>query len=169
MASLDPLYVELSFSPTIELIVIVREFVTSFYERALVDADTTSRVAVATHELLENACKYSLDGATNLRIELGSDRATVRIRLRNRASPEHIANLQERFALMRDCPDPTEYYQRMMVACVHRNEGSGLGLARIRAEAELELALETEGDVLTLHAETASSRHPAHAPSPPVA
>ena len=154
MASLEHISVEMSFSPTVELIDVVREFVSSFHARARVDLDTTSRVALATHELLENACKYSLDGVTNLRIELGRDRATVRIRLRNRASPEHIANLQERFARMKDFPDPAGYYQRMMVVCTQRNDGSGLGLARIRAEAELELALELDGDLLTIHAET---------------
>ena len=142
------------FSPTVELISLVRQFVTSFYERSLVEPDTTSRVALATHELLENACKYSIDGETRIRIELGAGRSTIGIRISNRTNRGHIANLQERFAMMKQFPDPADYYRQMMAAAVRRKDGSGLGLARIRAEADMVLAMELDGDRLTIIADT---------------
>lgn len=158
--SFGNLYLEMHFSPTIEIISLVRQFVSSFYERSLVDPETTSRVALATHELLENACKYSIDGETKIRIELGAGRSTIRIRLTNRASQEHIASLQEQFAMMNQFPDPADYYRRMMVAAVRRNDGSGLGLARLRAEADMVLAMEVDGDRLSIVADTTLAAGP---------
>ena len=109
MSSFDGLFLEMRFSPNIEIIALRRAFVAAFYERSLFDPDTTSRVALATHELVENACKYSIGGETSLRIDLGAGRTTVRIRLSNRTLPEHIANLQERFPRMKEVPDAAEY------------------------------------------------------------
>ncbi len=53
----EPIYIELRFSPSPELIPVVRRFVSAFYERLLSQADAASRLALATHELLENTCK----------------------------------------------------------------------------------------------------------------
>jgi anti-sigma regulatory factor (Ser/Thr protein kinase) len=61
---------ELNFRPNVALVSVVRRFVTEFYQRFLSDADGTSRVALATHELLENAVRYSKDGETTIRIEV---------------------------------------------------------------------------------------------------
>ena len=145
---------ELTFSPNVELISVVRRFVSAFYDQILEDPDTASRLAVATHELLENACKYASDGKTTLSIEFIREGAGVRIVLSNRAAPEQIADLSERFVEMAECPDPDLYYQRMMTRSMKQKSGSGLGLARIRAEAEMTLAFRCDGDCLYLIAET---------------
>src|SRR5262245_22649655 len=83
---------EVFFRPNCELVSLVRRFVSEFYERILGDPDTVSRLALATHELLENAVKYSTDGATTLCISVDpKDGARfVSIRIRNRASVDDI-------------------------------------------------------------------------------
>src|SRR5437660_1066565 len=62
---------ELTLRPNLELVATVRLFVESFYHRTLSDEELSGRLAIATHELLENAVKYSVDGETSLRIEIG--------------------------------------------------------------------------------------------------
>src|SRR5947209_8429255 len=79
-----PAYFELNFRPNVALVSVVRRFVNEFYQRFLSDPDATSRLALATHELLENAVKYSKDGETTIRIELEhSTPKVVRLELKN--------------------------------------------------------------------------------------
>src|SRR5215217_7663315 len=59
---------ELAFSPNMRLIAVVRRFVSEFYNQVLSDPETTSRLTLASHELLENAVKYSFDGNTCIQI-----------------------------------------------------------------------------------------------------
>lgn len=147
---------ELDFRPNFELISIVRRFVSDFYDKMLNDRDAVSRVALATHELLENAVKYSLDGATSLSItvEPGDGQSLVRVRISNSASPKHIASIQALFAEMQRYADPFEHYQMAMERTAKQVEGSGLGLLRIRAEGEMRMTHTLEGDVLCIVAET---------------
>jgi hypothetical protein len=145
-------YCELLFKPSAALISVVRRFVTDFYDRVLEDDEDASRVALATHELLENAVKYSLDGAATLRIELldkdDSPECIAIVRTFNRTSKEQIAILQERFAEIQNMGDPNAYYQTLMRRNMKRvgDSSGGLGLARIAAEALMSLSLDLEGD-----------------------
>src|SRR5689334_7637909 len=94
---------ELQFRPSATLIQVVRRFVFDFYEGVLDDPDTVARVALATHELLENAVKYSLDGATELSLgieELEGGTREVALRLRNRAAASDVEALTALFAEM---------------------------------------------------------------------
>ena len=147
---------ELIFRPNVELVSIVRRFVSDFYKRILGDLDSVSRLALATHELLENAVKYSLDGATKLSITVdrGDAGTSVTIRIQNRADEPNIRKLGAVFEGMRRVPDSFEYYQSVMEAVSREPEGSGLGLARVCAEAEMKMGLEVEGDAVTIVAET---------------
>jgi anti-sigma regulatory factor (Ser/Thr protein kinase) len=147
-------YFELTFRPNVELISVVRRFVSSFYEQILSDPDATSRIALATHELLENATKYSTDGETTIRIEVTATCAAIRIRIWNRTHREHIGILRERFEEMVQSPDPFAYYQLLMGRTAKRRDGSGLGLARLRAEADMELSCEIEDDRVCIVADT---------------
>src|SRR5262245_10089429 len=92
---MDSAYFELRFRPNIELVSVVRRFVTDFYERFLSDPEGTSRVALATHEMLENAVKYSKDGETRIRIDVERDLGRIKIGLRNRAEPHHAKAIRE--------------------------------------------------------------------------
>ena len=66
-------YVEMRFSPSVELIDLVRRFIADFYHRLTDDRVLRDRLAVATHELLENCVRYSLDGEAKVRVEVSPE------------------------------------------------------------------------------------------------
>jgi hypothetical protein len=150
-------YVELNFRPNVQLVSVVRRFVSEFYQRTLSDPDGTSRVALATHELLENAVKYSKDGETTIRIEIQADAAprTVSIMLRNRAEVQHIAAIKEIVDGISARSDAFAFYQDLIASKARNKEGSGLGLARICAEGEMKVTFDVvDSDLVVLEATT---------------
>jgi len=148
-----PARVELEFGPSLEVISVVRRFVGDFYGHVL-DEDLTSRMALATHEMLENAVKYSTRGETRLSItvEPPAARARVMIQTTNRATTENLRFVAEAIEEMKRSQDPFTYYQEAMRRSARRSEGSGLGLARVRAEAEMSLDCDISDERLTLTA-----------------
>ncbi len=148
----ERVYFELVFRPSVVLTTSVRRFVSDFYERVLDDEDSTSRLAMATQELLENAVKYGSHGETVLRIEVLRSEGLVRIHTSNRSDALNIAILERRISEMRSAADPFGFYQRLLRATVHEPAGSGLGLARIRCEGEMEVDLTVEGDRVAINA-----------------
>ena len=150
-------YFELNFKPNVALVSVVRRFVTEFYQKFLDDPDGTSRVALATHELLENAVKYSKDGETTIRIEVvRSLPKVVRIVLRNRAEPTHIAAMREIVDGIAQAADVLAYFQQLIKRKAKLREGSGLGLARICAEGEMAVTYRVaDGDLIEMEASTA--------------
>jgi hypothetical protein len=150
-------YFELSFCPSLALVSTVRRFVATFYENVLTDPDVTSRVALAAHELLENAVKYSIDGETNVRVDVmpdadGGELLHVCIRTRNKSTSENIALLQDAFRDMHGTSDPLVFYTELMQRKSKSAQGGGLGLGRIAAEAEMALAMSVDGDFVEIRA-----------------
>jgi len=143
---------ELAFRPNVQLINVVRRFVSDFYDEVIGDPDMVSRLALATHELLENAVRYSTDGETIIRIYIvpTDDGDELTIRMENRAEERHHATLGELFEEMNAAEDAMDHYCGVMRRNAKREDGSGLGLARIRAEAEMSLDYEVEGDRVTI-------------------
>src|SRR5262249_37516736 len=62
--------VRLSEAPRPSLASTARRFVHELCNSLLTDPDASSRVALATHELIENLSKYSCGGPTTLDVEL---------------------------------------------------------------------------------------------------
>jgi two-component sensor histidine kinase len=145
---------ELTFGPTMSLIRLVRQFICDFYNKML-DRETTQMVAIATHELLENALKYSEERRATLNIEVLPNESGQRvvIQIRNRSGEEHIRPLQALLERMNRAPDAMEHYVTLMRETSKRKEGSGLGLARLRAEAGMDLDLELEGTQVCITAQ----------------
>jgi two-component sensor histidine kinase len=140
---------ELIFRPNIELISVVRKFVESFYREILDHDDITFRLALATHELLENAVKYSSNGETIIRIAIHRSDAKEKRVVIETSNKAHEANQQALLALFEEMNaehDAFAYYQKLMQRSVKRRDGSGLGIARIRAEAEMSVRLNLEHD-----------------------
>jgi hypothetical protein len=153
LGSTNGVSLSLEFRPYIELVTCAREFVADFYEELLDDADAVSRLALATHELLENVIKYSSDGRSQFAIDVfenGGERI-VRIRARNRTTPERARELAQLVEEIASTPDAFQMYQQFMRRSAARDDGgSGLGLARIRAEAEMSLRCDVAGDEVTI-------------------
>jgi hypothetical protein len=135
-------YFHLTFRPNIKLVSTVRRFIAEFFRRILADQELSSRLALATHELLENAVAYSADHETSVRIEVANN--ALNVKTWNVSSPERIAALRETIDEMNNAKDRDQHYQDMLQRASRRTDGSGLGLARIRAEAEMTLSYEID-------------------------
>jgi hypothetical protein len=146
---------ELTFRPDLELVTSVRDFVETLYRRILQDGTLSGRVAIATHELLENAVKYSADGQTQLRVEVTptAGARAISIRTRNRADARHVSTLLGYLGELRKSDDPDAYYLQRMRQAARNTQVSQLGLARVRCEAEMQLSCIVEGNTVTIHAE----------------
>jgi len=137
-------YFHVSFRPNVRLVSTVRRFTEEFYQRMLGDQEISERVALATHELLENAVAYADDDETGVRVELDGDDLIVKTW--NTTSPAHIEHLKATIDEMNAAADAEAYYQVMMKKTAFRTDGSGLGLARIRAEADMTITYEVTTD-----------------------
>src|SRR5579859_1855890 len=107
---------ELTFRSNVELVPIVRRFVSDFYDRVIRDADATSRIALATHELLENAVKFARSEETRLLVEVdrARDPPSLAVRTWNTAGDEDIAMVEDAIAAMAAPNDPSAYYYEQM-------------------------------------------------------
>jgi hypothetical protein len=148
----DVPYIELNFRPNVALVAVVRRFVSEFYTRIVGDDDAVSRIALATHELLENAVRYASDGETRLRIEVdgAATGRRVHIRLCNHADPQHISAMREIVDALHATDDPKTYYNDLLKKAAKRLAGSGLGLARVAVESEMQLRYTIEQDRVTV-------------------
>jgi anti-sigma regulatory factor (Ser/Thr protein kinase) len=137
-----------------------RKFVADLLDSIRVDADATSRVALATHELLENTLRHSKDGYARLDVVLDETQNGWRIvvRLRNRADADRIDDVRRRVESLASAKDPMPVYLQLMLESAQREDGSGLGLARIRAEADMELSCDVDGEFVTIVATTDACR-----------
>jgi hypothetical protein len=139
----------LVFRPSVYLISLVRRFVEEFYEKVIDDPNVVGRLALTTHELLENAAKYSADGSTSLYVEVDPKAGTVLVRTANPATAAEIESLKKWFAEIESTPDVSELYAEMMRRSAAKKTGSGgLGLARIAAEGEMQMQLIIEGNAV---------------------
>jgi hypothetical protein len=139
-----------TFSPSIGLISSTRHYIEELLG-PVTNPDTSSRVALTVHELLENTLKYSLDGKAHIDVALDTKdgERCLQVRASNRTSAARLSELSRRIDDLRDAEDPMALYIAMMRATAQR-PGSGLGLARIRVEAEMRLSYEIDGDRVTI-------------------
>ncbi len=152
----DEALFELRFAPSVALVSIVRRFVSEFYDELLGDADASHRLAMATHEMLENAVHYSSDRKSELVVSLHRKHRefVVTIRTKNRASGERLVKVRHALDEVVNANDPAALYNQLVRRAAKRTDGgSGLGLGRIRAEGDLALSYEIEGDTVVVTAE----------------
>jgi anti-sigma regulatory factor (Ser/Thr protein kinase) len=153
-------YFELSFSPNVKLVSTVRRFVGQFYSEVLADPEATSQLAVATHELLENAVRYSLDGNTSVRIGIRrvEDGTVVTLETCNRAAPQNLDTIRSAIDEIAGAPDADAHYQVLMRRTAKREGSSGLGLGRVRAETGMTLTHSIDGANVVVRAEARIAR-----------
>jgi hypothetical protein len=145
----------LSFRPQANQIGPLRTLVSDLCRPHLADPDGLSRLLLAAHELLENIVKYSVGEAAefHLLVEAKATGLLVRLRTKNRAAPERLADARWRLDALAKSRDPIAHYDELIRESAGRCDVSGLGLARIPAESEMELRYATDQDWLILTAE----------------
>jgi len=149
----------LSFRPQATQIGPLRTLLADLCKPHVADADGLSRLLLAAHELLENIVKYSVGEVAefHLRLEAKATGLLVRLRTKNRAAPERMADARWRLDALAAARDPIAHYDELIRESAGRRDVSGLGLARIPAESEMALFYATEQDWLILTAEGKAS------------
>ena len=128
----------------------IRHFVESFCASTCPETERQEQLALAAHELVQNAIANAVTPDVELRLEV--DRATERVTVSvsNQARADQIEVLRDRLGKMLEHANPLAGY----VAAMREDPGSrgGIGLARIRFEAALDLALDVQGERVTVRA-----------------
>lgn len=128
----------------------IRRFVESFCAAACPGADREEQLALAAHELVQNAIAHASTPGLELRLEVDREAKRVRVSVSNKAAPEHVQVLRDRIDEARAQGDALQGY----LAAMHRNPEArgGIGLSRVRFESALDLDLSIDGDRVTVHA-----------------
>lgn len=131
----------------------MRRLVEETIGRVWGDNDAVCRIAIAAHELLENAAKYSSGGQTTLRIALERMEgfSVVSVTLSNETTPEHMERVRSILNEMLTT-DPFVFYQTLMRRNAQQSHVSSLGLARIRAECDMKISYGIENSRLSITA-----------------
>lgn len=117
----------------------IRRFVGSFCACACPAAARDEHLALAVHELVQNAvtCCDAAPVELSLEVDVPADRVSVQVS--NACTAEEAAALKQRIDRMNREPDALRSYFLTMSESRAAERG-GLGLARIRFESQLELA-----------------------------
>jgi anti-sigma regulatory factor (Ser/Thr protein kinase) len=127
----------------------LRRFVESFCACACPDANREAQLALAVHELTQNAVHHGEE--IELKLEVDATRDRVSVSVTNPCTDETYAALAARLDRMNDEKDALAHYLTAMRETPVSTRG-GLGLARVRFEAQLELSVSRNGGELTVHA-----------------
>jgi hypothetical protein len=136
----------------------VRRLVASFCATACPGSEQEERLALAAHELVQNA--FAHGGASDVELEIELDRIADRARLSvsNACDPEQIPVLRALVARVQSHRDPLAGYVEAMRE--NPEARGGLGLSRIRYEGELDLGVDVRGTRVTVHAAGSLSASP---------
>ncbi len=146
----EPVVLHLRLDPSWVFVDDIRRFVESFCAAACPGAEREEQLALAAHELVQNAISYASRPGVELRLSLDRDAKRVHVTVSNAVTPDQAKILRDRVAAMTAKADPLEGY----LAAMHENpEGrGGIGLHRIRFEAALELEVTHDDGRVTVHA-----------------
>jgi anti-sigma regulatory factor (Ser/Thr protein kinase) len=128
----------------------IRRFVESFCACASLGPDREAQVALAVHELMQNAVPHAHGDEVELDLEVDPRADRVTIRVMNGCSDDEFAALRTRVEAMYREADALSHYLTTMKAQPASASRGGLGLARVRFEAQLDIQVrrQTAGRVI---------------------
>src|SRR4030042_2846604 len=138
-----PVQLLIRMSPPWVFIDEIRRFTESFCACACPGQDREARVALAVHELMQNAVPHAHGDEVELMLEVSRAADAIAIRVTNRCSDEDFQELRDRIERMNGEPDALAHYVKMMRENPSSSRG-GLGLARVRFEAQLDISVRRE-------------------------
>ncbi len=131
----------------------IRRFVESFCGCAALGEDREAQVALAVHELMQNAVPHAHGQDVELDLAVDRQAGRISIRVTNDATEAEYAALRDRLAAMYREPDALRHYLGTMKEQPTTARG-GLGLARIRFEAQMDIRVRrTSAERITVEAE----------------
>jgi len=139
----DPVVLFLRMQPAWAFVDEIRQFIGAFCITAGVTPEREEQLAIATHELAQNAIKSATSPTIELRLIMDKARGTVAVSLGNTCGAAAQEKLRAHVAALVQ-HEPLAGYVEAMRADPHAP--GGLGLARIRFEAQLELEVALDGD-----------------------
>ena len=117
-------YFHLVLRPDLGVVSTIRRFTNELYQRVL-DQGLAARLALATHEVLENAISYGGGREAELRIDIEGDE--LHLRTWNHAAPDRIEAIKDGIDQLMAASDPDAYYQEQINVSYQRTDG-GSGL-----------------------------------------
>lgn len=141
----------------------IRRFAATFCASACPWAEREEQVALATHELVQNAIANAATPEIELKLEVDAGRERVRVSVTNHARPDQIDVFRSRVDRTQSHRNPLDGYVEAMREDPHSR--GGIGLARVRFEAALDSALEVDGERVTIHADGPLMPDPAQPPA----
>jgi anti-sigma regulatory factor (Ser/Thr protein kinase) len=152
-ASGAPIQLFIRMNPPWVFIDEIRRFVESFCSCALLGPDREAQIALAVHELMQNAVPHARGHDVELDLEVDPRAGRVSVRVTNDCHDEAFTTLSERVDAMYREPDALRDYLRTMKEHPATARG-GLGLARIRFEAQMDIRVRrSSADRITVEAE----------------
>lgn len=144
----------LEVSMSVQHMTAIRRFVAELAHSVVGDAGVAARLALAAHELLENAVKYSSNSQRLVTLRLAiEEKSTIRVTVMNASDEAVMEPLRRLLDELNNAPDRSAHYQQMIKRSIENEYGSGLGLARISAEGEMHLSCEIHRGLLSVTAE----------------
>lgn len=137
-----PVQLMIRMSPPWVFIDEIRRFVESFCACACPGQDREAQVALAVHELMQNAVPHAQGDEVELVLEVSREADCIAIRVTNRCGDADYEALRERVERMNREADALAHY----VTTMRENPSArgGLGLARVRFEAQLDISVRRE-------------------------
>lgn len=139
-----PVYLMLRMKPPWVFVDEIRRFVESFCSCACPGQSRESQVALAVHELMQNAIPQAGGEDVDLTLQVDPQANRIEVAVSNPCSEEQFQDLHARVERLNSEPDALRSYLRAMSEAPATTRG-GLGLARVRFEAQLELSVQREG------------------------
>jgi anti-sigma regulatory factor (Ser/Thr protein kinase) len=147
----QPVYLLLRMKPPWVFIDEIRRFVESFCSCSFEAQHREAQLALAVHELMQNAVPYAHDEEVDLVLEVDPEGDRVEVAVSNRCTEPEFLVLREKVETMNREPDALAHYLGAMKRAPQTTRG-GLGLARVRFEAQLHVSVSRSAGRVTVHA-----------------